>query len=298
MTQAASATLLQRRVLLQPNGNGRPLFIFPGIHGTPETFADFATRLGEQRPVYAFHLIGSQQESEPVRQVERLAKLYASEIRSAQPHGPYYLLGYSFGGVLALEVARELHSHTERVALVTMVDCPAPGYPKPAPLRQRVRTHVENLLAQSPAERIAYLRERLENGVTRIGRLLGITRTAETGGDVDTTPPYLHRVNAALYEAYTHYRPTPISVDVLFLTADTPPDWPGARFDDPLMGWGDLLRGRLSQSGIPGAHLSIFEPQNVPVLVERVLSAVARAERTAEPVPTSTAKALRTVPPS
>jgi thioesterase domain-containing protein len=282
MTQVASATQIQRRVLLQPNGAGRPLFVFPGIHGTPETFRDLATRLGDDRPVFAFHLIGSLKESEPVRQVERLAKLYAAEVRSEQPHGPYYLFGYSFGGVLAFEVARELRSQSENVGLVIMADCPAPGYPKPAPVHVRIRTHAQNLMSRSNAERMRYLRERMDNGVARIGRVLGLMPSDAGDHTIDTTPPHIHRVNAALYEAYAHYRPSQQCVDVLFLTADTPPDWPGARFDDPLMGWSGLLAGRLSQWGIPGAHLSIFSPENVPVLAERLRSSLARAERAAD----------------
>jgi thioesterase domain-containing protein len=275
MTQPVSAPQ-SRRVLLQAAGEGKPLFIFPGIAGVPSTYADLASRLGDERPVYGLHLIGSQSECEPVRQVGRLAQLYAAELRSVQPRGPYLLFGYSFGGVLAFEVARELLSHGERVGLVAMADCPAPGYPKPANPLVRAKIHVQNILQLSMSERIAYLQDRLGNGVARLQRMIGVKPIAE---NTDTTPPHLQRVNAALYEAYENYVPAPLSVDVLFLTADSPPDWPATVFDDPLMGWGPVLRGRISQCGIPGAHLSIFAPENVPVLADRLRNALAQAER-------------------
>ena len=276
MTQPVSAPQSQRRVVLQAAGEGKPLFIFPGINGVPSTYADLASRLGHERPVYAFHLIGSLNECEPVRQVGRLAQLYAAEIRSAQPRGPYLLFGYSFGGVLAFEVARELLSHSERVGLVAMADCPAPGYPKLAHPLVRAKLHAENLLKLSMPERIAYVQERLGNGVARIQRMLGVKKIEE---NTDTTPQHIQRVNAALHEAYENYAPAPLSVDVLFLTADTPPDWPATVFDDPLMGWGPVLRGRISQCGVPGAHLSIFDAQNVPVLAEQLRNALAQADR-------------------
>jgi thioesterase domain-containing protein len=130
----------------------------------------------------------------------------------------------------------------------------------------------------SREERVRYLRERLDNSLTRVSSLLGFVPHVDEA-PADAAAPHLRHVDAALYEAYNHYQPTPQCVDVLFLTADTPPDWPTANFDDPLMGWGPALRGRISQCSVPGAHLSIFAPENVPVLVERIQSALRASER-------------------
>jgi oxalate---CoA ligase len=279
MTQPASALPTRRHVLLQAAGDRNPLFIFPGISGNPHTYLDLATRLGTDRPVYGFHLVGSLQECEPVRQVRRLAQLYAADVRSVQTRGPYFLFGYSFGGVLAFEVARELMSHGEPIGLVTMADCPAPGYPKLPAATQRMKLHVQNLWQLSRTERVAYLRDRMNNGMMKLQSLVGARNIAENG---DGTSPHLQRVNAALHEAYIHYVPAPLSVDVLFLTADAPADWPTVVFDDPLMGWGPVLRGRISQCGIPGAHLKIFDPENVTILAERVSNAISQAERFSE----------------
>jgi thioesterase domain-containing protein len=277
MTQPQPAPHTQRRVLLQAAGvaHGKPLFIFPGVNGDPLTFTDLASRLGHERPVYGFQLVGSQQECEPVRQMGRLAQLYAAEIRGTQPRGPYFLFGYSFGGALAFEVARELLSHGERIALVVMADCPAPGYPKPPPIFVRARIHAQNLLKLPMRNRLQYLRDRFENNVTRMQRMVGASPVDLDGKDV---PPHMERVNAALREAFDNYSPAPLSVDVLFLTADSPPDWPTIVFDDPLMGWGPMLRGRISQCGVPGAHLSIFAPEHVAALVDRLRNALAQAE--------------------
>mgnify|MGYP003449661752 CR=1 FL=1 len=286
MTQGSAGVTTSRLVTLQPHGDRPPLFVFPGVHGDPETFKDLASRLGTQRPVLGFRHIGAQRECEPVRQVSRLAQLYAAELRGAQPRGPYYLFGYSFGGVVAFEVARELIAQGQRVGLVVMADCPAPGYPKPPPVWERVRTHAQNLLEGTPAERVRYLRDRVENTVTRISKLLGfVPYVDEEPQDQEKAPEHIKHVDAALYEAYNHYQPMPQCVDVLFLSADTPPDWPTARFDDPLMGWASALRGRISQCSVPGAHLSIFAPENVPVLVERIQTALRSAERAASWTP-------------
>lgn len=282
MTQATSEEHSRRLVALQPEGDTKPLFVFPGIHGTPETFADFAARMSSEtvrRPVYGFRHVGSQRECDPVRQVSRLAQLYAAEMRSVQPRGPYYLFGYALGGVIAFEVARELRGQAERVGLVIMADCPAPSYPQPAPVWMRARTHLRNLWNIPRPQRGAYLRERLNNGVIRAGKLVGFTPESPPFAPNQPVPEYQQGVDAALYEAYQYYKLSPQCVDVLFLTADTPPDWPTVRWGDPLMGWGPALRGRISQCSIPGTHLSIFAPENLPVLAERVRAGLAHSER-------------------
>jgi thioesterase domain-containing protein len=177
--------------------------------------------------------------------------------------------------VVAFEVARELLSHGERVGLVAMADCPAPGYPKPPPALVRAKSHLQNILRLSTRQRLDYLRDRIEHRIGRLQRWVGVSPMDAIDAQ---EPPHLERVNAALHEAYQNYAPAPLSVDVLFLTADTPPDWPATVFDDPLMGWGPVLRGRISQCGVPGAHLSIFAPEHVPVLAERLRNALAQAE--------------------
>lgn len=276
MTQGSAGVSTSRIVALKPSGDAKPLFMFAGVRGGPDTFQDLAAQLGDDRPVYAFHHIGSHNECEPVRQVSRMAQLYAAELRGVQRHGPYFLFGYSFGGAIAVELARELVQQGERVGLLIMVDCPAPGYPRPAPLLSRIKTHADNLRQLHAQKRKDYVVQRFKNLRTRAGKLVGAIPYVDPK---EVVPEQVRRLDAALWEAYQHYHPQPLGVDTLFLTADTPPEWPTVSFDDPLMGWGDLLRGRISQCAIPGAHLSIFAPQNLPVLAARIRSGLARAER-------------------
>ena len=160
MTQGSGLSS-SRIVALKAGGDGKPLFMFAGVGGGPESFHGLAAQLGDERPIYACHHIGAQGECEPVRQVGRMAQLYAAELRGLQPHGPYYLFGYSFGGVVVFELARELVAQGERVGLVIMADCPAPGYPPPAPLLKRIKIHADNLLGLHEHTRADYLRQRL-----------------------------------------------------------------------------------------------------------------------------------------
>lgn len=52
----------------------------------------------------------------PLLRVEDIASQYLQEIRTVQPQGPYFLLGYSFGGVIGYEIAQQLHHQGQKVA--------------------------------------------------------------------------------------------------------------------------------------------------------------------------------------
>jgi thioesterase domain-containing protein len=279
MTQGGAELSTSRMVALRANSAGatkKPLFMFAGVRGGPDTFRDLAAQLGDDRPVYGVHYIGAQHEPELVRNVARMAQLYAAEVRGVQRHGPYYLFGYSLGGMIVFELARELMAQGERVGLVIMADCAAPGYPQPAPLVNRIAIHVDNLRSRQAGHRLEYLAQRFKNVRTRIAKLTGFIPYVDPK---EVIPPHMKKLDAALWEAYRNYKPMPLNADVLFLTADTPPEWPTVSFDDPLRGWGDILRGRISQCSIPGTHLSVFAPQNLPVLAARIRNGLARAER-------------------
>jgi thioesterase domain-containing protein len=276
-----------RFLVLHADGKRKPLFVFPGLGGEFDQFVNLSSLIDADRPIYGIRLLGSQGECEPIRDLQRVARIHAAEIRSVQAHGPYFLFGYSFGGVLAFEVARELTCHGERVGLVAMVDCPAPGYPKLQPALVRARVHARNFIALSGVERLNYLRARIEHRFEPALRLLRLVRGSDARpqaeadhADVNTLSygPQ-RRVANAFEEAYSQYVPAPLAVDVLFLTADTPPDWPATDFDDPLMGWGSALRSRIIQCQTPGTHWTIFDSDNAAVMARHLRLGLRQAER-------------------
>jgi thioesterase domain-containing protein len=251
--------------------------VFPGIGGSLDMYADLARAFADDRPVYGIKMVGAQGECEPLREVQQIASTHAADIRGVQAHGPYFLLGFSFGGVLAFETARELLTHGERVGLVAMADCPAPGYRKAPPAVVRARAHVRNFFSLKNSERVEYVQARLKNRVKLTGRLLGAREPVE---DVaETEDPIVRRVESALAEAHLHYTPTPSSVDVLFLSPESELDRPAQKYDDPMLGWGPVMRGRIIQCQTPGSHLSMFTPGNVETLVQHLRAGLAQAER-------------------
>ncbi len=109
-------------VPIQEEGTNPPLFCIHPAGGQVMVYRHLAASLGGDRPVLGLQsgaLNASEQEHESI---DRMAVEYTQEIRQYQPHGPYYLMGWSMGGVIAVSVAKELEKQGQKVALVGVVD--------------------------------------------------------------------------------------------------------------------------------------------------------------------------------
>ncbi|KAB8332381.1 amino acid adenylation domain-containing protein [Scytonema tolypothrichoides VB-61278] len=115
-------------VPIQPNGSKPPFFCVPGAEGNTTYLYNLAHHLGKQQPFYGLQPLGLDGESKPHRRIEDMAAYYIEAIQSIQPSGPYFLGGHSFGGMVAFEMATQLHQQGYEVALLALLDSSAPGY--------------------------------------------------------------------------------------------------------------------------------------------------------------------------
>ncbi|WP_437616964.1 MupA/Atu3671 family FMN-dependent luciferase-like monooxygenase [Sorangium sp. So ce834] len=100
------------------------------IHGSPGIVAwvnSLAHALGEDYPVYALQASGLREGEAPLATVPELASRYIDEIRRVQRSGPYILGGYSFGGMVAFEMAHQMLERGEAVSHLILLDSYAPG---------------------------------------------------------------------------------------------------------------------------------------------------------------------------
>ena len=109
-------------VPLNPTGNKPPLFIVHGANYNVLIFKTLADCLDEDQPVYALQAKGLNGEVEPHNSVEAMAAHYISEIKTVNPHGPYALGGFSFGGIIAFEMAKQLKAEGKKVKTVALFD--------------------------------------------------------------------------------------------------------------------------------------------------------------------------------
>jgi phthiocerol/phenolphthiocerol synthesis type-I polyketide synthase E len=82
--------------------------------------------LGADQPVYGLQASGLEPGEPLAGSVEAMAACYVEAVRELRPHGPYRLLGWSFGGLVAYEMARQLSRAGERVDLLALLDTPLP----------------------------------------------------------------------------------------------------------------------------------------------------------------------------
>jgi thioesterase domain-containing protein/acyl carrier protein len=105
---------------LNQSARGRPVFWFhPGLGGV-EGYQDFAREA--TRPFYGIQARGWMTESAPIQGISAMAAFYLEIVRAVCPAGPYDLGGYSLGGLLAYEVARQIQASGDAVNTILMLD--------------------------------------------------------------------------------------------------------------------------------------------------------------------------------
>jgi hypothetical protein len=101
-------------------GSKTPLFCFHGEDGRLGAYVHLVRHLKRDRPVYGLRLGSFEAELDANLTLENLGSCYVAEIRKAQPTGPYWVCGYSFGGLVAFEVARHLIAQGAEVYLILL----------------------------------------------------------------------------------------------------------------------------------------------------------------------------------
>ena len=109
-------------VTIQPAGSRLPLFCVAPAGGSPLCYVELARHLGPQQPVFGLQSQGLLDGKPPLTRVSDMAELYIRGMRTVQPAGPYFICGWSFGAVVAFEMARQLERQGVPVGLLVQLD--------------------------------------------------------------------------------------------------------------------------------------------------------------------------------
>lgn len=257
-----------------PTPDARPLFAWPGGGMDVMNFMDLAVRLG---PGVAFHAIphrGVDGRPEYDLSLEPMAARGAELVRRVQPVGPYSLCGTSFGGRIALEVARMLRDAGQEVRYLAMLESYSPGYKKPRPgltLKNRLRVLLRTLRPLNSQEcadlRTYYL------GIRQKWIFYSARRTVRKSRPGDPTLP-MHKRYACLLQACMlaakSHRPEPYDGPVHIYRAARQPPAELYQIDDTL-GWHRWLTGQLFTEAVPGTHSTHLREPNAPFLAAAML---------------------------
>jgi amino acid adenylation domain-containing protein len=247
--EADSATVLQ----LQARGAGPPLFCICGVHA----YQELADALAPELPVFGVFLPAEQeildQDGRGHRlsriSVEEMAAGYVKVVRERQPSGPYLLLGFCFGGIIAYEAARQLVDAGEAVGLLVMLDTKLQGSARP--------------LAKRVAKR--WLRRVAIRHTDLLPRLL-LRRLI--GYEAPTDTQRLELMRRQIYsDAMRKYRVRTYGGSAVLVRPDGAARGYEAGAVDRSLGWAEHIE-RLEVCSAPGDHLSHLKRPNVRALAE------------------------------
>jgi amino acid adenylation domain-containing protein len=116
------ASRVSSLVPIQPQGHRPPLFCVHPWGGNVLCYSELAKHLGLDQPVYGLQARGVEKKENPQTSIEAMAADYLTEIRGLQPEGPYHLCGWSSGGLIAFELARQLEEQGQSVGFLALID--------------------------------------------------------------------------------------------------------------------------------------------------------------------------------
>jgi thioesterase domain-containing protein len=242
---------------IQPEGSKRPLFCVHPIGGHVYCYADLARYLGVDRPFYGLQSIGLRGEREPHTRIADMAAEYVKALQVVQPQGPYLLGGYSFGSLVAFEMAQQLLMQGQTVARLALFDTEISNLSKRAKEEERtddvtlLRNVFQNLppIPQQlrhlgPDERLAYMME-----------LAKTNNVIPSDFEFSQARNFL-KVLRANVAAAANYIPQPYAGEITFFRALERP--PTETRSDPSYGSNGLGNRGVTVYEVPGNHVSMF----------------------------------------
>jgi amino acid adenylation domain-containing protein len=271
----------ERVVALSAAGDKPPLFCFPGRGAAVIGFRGLAEHLGAGRPTYGMQYPGLDGEA-PIDDLKQLATEMLKHLRLVQPDGPYYLYGYSFGGLVAYEVAQRIQQSGGEVAFLGLLDTYGPReHMTYRPMNQRTIHAARKLLKLPLAQKLDYLSSKFRKLTLRThgGGAMKPAVDADDFGLDETIPTLLLPMVEASHKARVGYTPAPYAGRVDLFRCEETPGWLVPFNDD--YGWAALVRGGLRIHPIPGKHTEVLKRNNEQTTAAALREVLAKLPATA-----------------
>jgi thioesterase domain-containing protein/acyl carrier protein len=249
----------------QGNEERLPLFCIHPVGGNILEYQTLSSYLGSEQTVYGLQSRGLDGKEAPLNRVEDMAKHYIDELQSVQKQGPYFLVGYSFGGLVAYEMARQLVERGKTVGMLVLLDSTAPELPKQSPsFFPALGIHLNNLFNMNWAERISYVNDRFVYQLKRSERDFLSSHVY----NLADLPPLLTEILNANLDARSHYTAKTYSGKVnLFRCHSQDLRY----YRHPKLGWEKLV-DKLEVHNISGLHSSILKEPRVQFVARELKS--------------------------
>jgi len=261
-------------IAIQPNGSKPPFFCVHGGAGSTLFLHTLARHLGPNQPFYGFESEGM--DGRPIQHtsIESMAAYYIEKMRQVQSEGPYYIGGYCFGGLVAFEMAQQLHQVGEEAAIVAMFNAPLRFHRPVSHARRPSRVapvrKFDKLRPLHPGQKVSYiyngLRGILRRKITRQTWVLRVRCESlvcrcflSAGRAVPgrLRRMYVHRMTG---KAEREYTPTFYPGSITLFRGK------GLYDDNPDMGWGGLAGHVEAYEIAGGEHHSRRDILNEPIV--------------------------------
>jgi len=237
-------------VLLKAGSKSPPIFMTHGIGDTVLGLFSLSNHVRSEHRIYGLQARGCDGLEGPLDRIEDMADFHLAAVRETQPHGPYILIGYSFGGLIALEMARRLSRDREKIALLAMLD----SYPD---RRQIALGQQARLVFRLAMTRASWFRRR---------------RGSENLSQVDQSlARAFQRVKDSQYHALRNYRPQFYDGKINFVRAEISSFFPA----NAAAVWSHLAR-EFEIENLPCSHLELLTSQaeRLAAFLSRLLNAL------------------------
>ena len=265
-------------VPIQPHGSKPAFFCVHGLGGPVISLRHLGYWVGKDQPVYGVQAVGLDGERTPHTSVEEMAAHYVQEMRRVQPAGPYYLGGWSFGSVIAYEMAQQLRAADEEVAIVAIFDGAISAF---LPLRKffggrarlfgsYARFHYMQSSKFTLPRKIQYIGSILQRRVRNVLAQRDYRRLQE----VDDIAQ-LYDVAEIHMMAARKYRAAPYDGKLaLFRSAYAKELYA----DDPTLGWSLVADSEVEILDVPGDHNTMLQPPQISILAQKLVDCLERAQ--------------------
>lgn len=259
-------------VPIKPNGTKPPLFMVHGAGLNILNFKHVISNFDNDQPVYGIQGIGPNGFDNWFESIEEMAACYIESIMKINPNGPYALAGFSFGGVVAFEMAQQLEQKGEKVSIIALLDSYVDSSYYYAPYWQKklIRIYAANY------RRCDYLMEMLTSWKAfkkrSLAKKVHLLKTYFGQKDILTEQEELAIkeftvANGMVTKIVDRYHLKPQNFEVDLFRAEDDLEY---KLDSTHMGWKKATTKGVNIHNVPGNHLSIVDPPNDKFLARMI----------------------------
>lgn len=274
--EEVAPSISESTILLHSGGPEAPLFGVHGGDGGIFFYRNLSDHIDHDRAFYAFEAsVLTNGGAIPVEPIEETAARYIRELNQVHPGGPVNLCGYSFGGLVAFEMAVQLQKAGREIQFVGLIDTDNPAQnARKLSIPERVAANWNQRSSEdaSVLEKFGKLSKRFSTG-------LGYSLRFRTEGTVGKVMPTAKntgwlrqiQVRQAYEQAMDNYDPGKFEGDISLFRATEGND----KFDlGEDYGWSTVVSGNVNPVDVPGNHISLFHKANIGGIAKALQNAI------------------------